>query len=55
MFENVAVAVAQALTDTTKARDGWQRMPLMKGIGNAIFVNDVTSEEIAAAATALGC
>lgn len=45
----------KALTDTTKARDGWQRMPLMKGIGNAIFVNDVTAEEIAAAATALGC
>lgn len=45
----------KALTDTTKARDGWQRMPLMKGIGSAIFVNDVTAEEISTAATQLGC
>lgn len=45
----------KALTDTTKARDGWQRMPLMKGIGSAVFVNDVSAVEIAAAATALGC
>ena len=32
----------QGLQDTTKARDGLQRVPLMKGIGNAVFVNDIS-------------
>lgn len=31
----------QALRDTTKARDGLQRTPLMHGIGAAMFVNDL--------------
>ena len=42
--------VAQGLVDTTKARDGLQRVPLMAGIGAAVFVNDLTREEIATAA-----
>ena len=43
----------QGLTDTTKARDGQQRVPLMAGIGNAIFVNDITHAEIRSAACVL--
>jgi hypothetical protein len=39
--------------DTTKARDGQQRVPLMSGIGAATFVNDLTREEIALAAAQL--
>ncbi len=45
----------QGLKDTTKARDGLQRMPLMSGIGGAVFVNDVTADEVATAAADLGC
>jgi hypothetical protein len=45
----------QGLKDTTKARDGFQRMPLMNGIGNAAFVDDVETHEVARAAAALGC
>jgi 3-dehydroquinate synthase len=41
--------LAKALEDTTSHRDGLQRMPLPHGIGNAVFVNDITNEEIAAA------
>lgn len=43
----------QGLVDTTKARDGQQRVPLMAGIGNAIFVNDISQAEIMSAACAL--
>ena len=43
----------QGLTDTTKARDGQQRVPLMAGIGNAIFVNDISHAEIRSAACVL--
>ncbi len=43
----------QGLTDTTKARDGQQRVPLMAGIGNAIFVNDITQAEVMSAACVL--
>ncbi|KAK9832663.1 hypothetical protein WJX81_008668 [Elliptochloris bilobata] len=43
----------KGLLDTTKARDGLQRVPLMAGIGAATFVNDLTREEIAAAAAQL--
>ena len=46
---------SQGLHDTTKARDGLQRMPLMQGIGHAVFVNDVTCDEVTAAAAALDC
>lgn len=38
-----------ALEDTTSHRDGLQRIPLPNGIGNAVFVNDITKEEIQAA------
>ena len=41
----------QGLEDTTKARDGFQRVPLMHGIGAAQFVDDLTKEEVTAAAT----
>lgn len=40
----------QGLADSTRARDGQQRMPLMSGIGGAIFVNDMTDEEVVHAA-----
>lgn len=43
----------QGLTDTTKARDGQQRVPLMAGIGNAIFVNDISQAEVMSAACVL--
>lgn len=45
--------VLQGLLDTTKARDGLQRIPLMAGIGAATFVNDLTREELATAAAQL--
>lgn len=43
----------QGLLDTKKARDGFQRVPLMMGIGAAKFVNDVTLIEIRSAASVL--
>jgi len=43
----------QGLQDTTKARDGLQRVPLMLGIGDAVFVNDISYNEIRSAATVL--
>ncbi len=45
--------ILQGLKDTTKARDGLQRVPLMSGIGCAVFVNDISPAEILSAATAL--
>lgn len=41
--------LAKALADTTRHRDGLQRLPLPVGIGKACFVNDLTAQEIAAA------
>ena len=41
----------QGLEDTKKARDGYQRLPLMDGIGAGTFVNDLTREEVVAAAS----
>ena len=38
-----------ALEDTIKHRDGHQRVPLINGLGTAIFVNDITVSELAAA------
>ncbi|MTI46155.1 3-dehydroquinate synthase [Roseibium hamelinense] len=38
----------QALADTTRHRDGKQRLPLPVGIGNAVFVNDLTEADISA-------
>lgn len=35
-----------AVEDMKKARDGHQRVPLMNGIGAAVFVNDITYEEL---------
>ena len=40
----------QGLEDTTRQRDGQQRVPYMKGIGAAEFINDITREEGASAA-----
>lgn len=37
----------------TRTRDGLQRTPLMNGIGAAVFVNDISEQEMAAAATRL--
>ncbi|WP_234429872.1 sedoheptulose 7-phosphate cyclase [Streptomyces sp. AV19] len=40
----------EALADTVRHRDGSQRLPLPSGIGDAVFVGDVTSDELADAA-----
>jgi 3-dehydroquinate synthase len=40
----------QALAETTSHRDGLQRVPLSRGIGDAVFVNDLTRTEIRSAA-----
>lgn len=42
-------AVLQGLEDMTRTRDGLQRVPLMKGIGAAVFVYDITRDEMGAA------
>ncbi|MFI9389014.1 iron-containing alcohol dehydrogenase [Kutzneria sp. NPDC052558] len=39
----------RALVETTRHRDGQQRLPLPVGIGSATFVNDVTLDELAQA------
>lgn len=41
--------LAEALADTTRHRNGLQRLPLPVGIGAASFVNDLTLAEIEAA------
>ena len=40
----------QGLADSARARDGHLRVPLMNGIGEAVFVNDLTDEEVTRAA-----
>jgi 2-epi-5-epi-valiolone synthase len=40
----------KALADSTSHRDGLQRVPLSRGLGRAVFVNDLTREEICSAA-----
>ncbi|MCH0566238.1 MULTISPECIES: sedoheptulose 7-phosphate cyclase [unclassified Streptomyces] len=45
--------LGDALRDTVRHRDGKQRLPLPVGIGSALFVNDVTESELAAAAESL--
>lgn len=40
----------KALADSTSHRDGLQRAPLSRGLGNAVFVNDLTRAEICRAA-----
>ena len=46
----VVLVLQQGLEDTTRQRDGHQRVPYMKGIGGAEFINDITREEVAQAA-----
>uniref|UniRef100_A0A383V683 Uncharacterized protein n=1 Tax=Tetradesmus obliquus TaxID=3088 RepID=A0A383V683_TETOB len=43
----------KGLEDMTRTRDGLQRTPLMNGIGAAVFVDDISEQEMAAAATRL--
>jgi hypothetical protein len=43
----------QGLDDMTRTRDGLQRVPLMSGIGAAVFADDITQQEMAAAAASL--
>ncbi|OKK03598.1 2-epi-5-epi-valiolone synthase [Streptomyces sp. CB03234] len=40
----------EALADTVRHRDGKQRLPLPVGIGGSVFVNDLTTGELARAA-----
>ncbi|MFJ6743234.1 sedoheptulose 7-phosphate cyclase [Streptomyces sp. NPDC091279] len=42
--------LTEALEDTVRHRDGFQRLPLTDGIGTHVFVNDVTPAQIAAGA-----
>jgi 3-dehydroquinate synthetase len=44
----------KALAETTSHRDGLQRVPLSRGLGSAVFVNDLTRVEIRSAAAYLG-
>ncbi len=43
----------QSLADRVEHRNGLQRVPLPRGIGECVFVNDITRAEIAAAIHAL--
>ena len=36
----------EALLDTTKHRNGNQHLPIPNAIGNCIFLNDVTYDEV---------
>ncbi|GHG62021.1 sedoheptulose 7-phosphate cyclase [Streptomyces griseocarneus] len=45
--------LGEALADTVRHRDGSQRLPLPAGIGDAVFVDDVTPGELARAARRL--
>lgn len=53
LFATVCVASIaarlQGLEDMTRTRDGLQRVPLMQGVGAAVFVYDITRQEMAAA------
>ncbi|WP_374776257.1 sedoheptulose 7-phosphate cyclase [Streptomyces sp. NBC_01310] len=42
-----------ALRDTVRHRDGQQRLPLPHGIGSAVFVNDLTEDELESASQLL--
>jgi hypothetical protein len=48
-----ASTTLQGLEDMTRTRDGLQRVPLMNGIGAAVFADDITQQEMAAAAASL--
>lgn len=43
---NDATFLADALVDTARQRGGAQRLPLLTGIGQAVFVHDVTESEL---------
>ena len=43
----------KALAESTSHRDGLQRVPLSRGLGRAVFVNDLTRAEIRSAAAYL--
>jgi 3-dehydroquinate synthase len=43
----------KALADTTSHRDGLQRLPLPRGLGSAVFINDLTRAEVRSAAAYL--
>jgi 3-dehydroquinate synthase len=43
----------KGLADTTSHRDGLQRLPLSRGIGGAVFINDLTRSEVRSAAAYL--
>jgi 3-dehydroquinate synthetase len=45
----------ESLRETTRHRDGLQRLPLQDGIGAGTFVNDVSYTELARACTDLRC
>jgi len=45
--------LCDALEDATSHRDGLQRVPLPKGIGEGIFVHDITEDEIKKAVAVL--
>ncbi|MGW6913106.1 ROK family protein [Kitasatospora sp. NPDC054939] len=45
--------LVEALAHTSLHRDGRQRLPLLKDVGDAVFVNDVTGEELREALAAL--
>jgi 3-dehydroquinate synthase len=49
LFEEPLVLL-EALNDTMKHRNGAQNLPVPKGIGDPIFVNDLTFDEIKNAA-----
>jgi hypothetical protein len=36
----------KSLADIAKTRDGYQRTPLMADVGEAVFVNDITEQEL---------
>jgi 3-dehydroquinate synthase len=37
------------LADTTSHRDGLQRLPLSRGLGGSVFINDLTRTEVRSA------
>lgn len=49
LFEDPSMLQA-ALADTMKHRDGSQRLPMPRGIGQNVFLNDVSADEIRLAA-----
>ena len=50
LFSDAFGSHMQGLDDATRARDGYQRVPMMNGIGRAVFVNNLQEEEVIRAA-----